>query len=97
MYLKGYDEWKTAYPKEWDDEEETAEALHNEVIDRLDDELPHQSLDGILEYFSNEATTLDVADFLTIWDAYATNNLKESVYEYHYEQMENEVKREWNL
>jgi len=97
MYLKGYDEWKASYPKEWDDEEETAEALHQEVVDRLDDELPHQSLDGILEYFSNEATTLDVADFLTIWNAYATDNLKESVYDYHYEQMEKEVKGEWNL
>jgi hypothetical protein len=97
MYLKGYDGWKTSPPKGWEDEEETAEALHQEVIDRLDDELPHQSLDGILEYFSNEATTLDVADFLTIWNAYATDNLKESVYDYHYEQMEKEVKGEWNL
>jgi len=97
MYLKGYDEWKTAYPKEWDEEEATAEALHQEVIDRLEDELPHQDLDGILEYFGNDAKITDVADFLTIWNAYATDNLKESVYDYHYEQTERAIKREWNL
>jgi hypothetical protein len=97
MDLKGYDEWKTSPPKEWDDEEETAEALHQEVVDRLDDELPHQSLEGVLEYFDNGAKIADVADFLTIWNAYATDNLKESVYDYHYEQMEKEVKGEWDL
>jgi hypothetical protein len=93
MYLKGYDEWKTTYPKEWDEQEQRADWI-NERANELVEEWDIFSYDSIVEFLCNSDSSVIKAKFLMAWKQGASMELREDLAEYFYKQAEQIATRE---